>query len=205
MAIAAQLPITTSRQSRMFLEITTLLLFLNASNVWFWAADIQFSGDSTKPGWFVIQYLSLFVFGTCAILFVVERHRLLIPDLVLFAIGALLIVSTFANSNDYLEISAPVRTVLFIMAGIYVRNSNPELFLARTGFYMALFLFLSVAASLAGYGLMSGIHDGLWRGVFEHKNRFGHFAGLSVFFVVYLLNTKRIGHGSLHSCWHWQR
>lgn len=85
-------------------------------------------------------------------------------------------VTTLHRAGDLL--------LCLLLPAVLMRGLGYEACLRVTWFTFAAILLLSVALAVAGndYGLMGGVHAGLWRGLFDHKNSFGPFAGIVAIF-----------------------
>ena len=85
--------------------------------------------------------------------------------------------------------------------GLYLATRytlSKQLELLAWTYGLLLILSILFAVGIPKYGLMSGVHEGAFRGVFTHKNQFGAFMAPGG--VVFLLNAFR---GQKYSWVHW--
>jgi exopolysaccharide production protein ExoQ len=76
---------------------------------------------------------------------------------------------------------------LLLLPQLICNRLGHEKTLRHIGYFLTGVTTASFCISVIGspYGLMGGYHEGLWRGLFVHKNHFGVFLLMSMIFVMY--------------------
>ena len=137
------------------------------------------------------------LFGVCVILLwlYVFFNTLLNRGILRLGGGSMVIISLvlFVLSSAYSDFPyVSLGVGLFLVSWYFFINA----YIAAVGVNKvintaAVFLFAMVAVSIAvalfvpTYGLSVGWHEGSWQGIFNHKNRFGYIAVLSLIFVAF--------------------
>lgn len=114
----------------------------------------------------------------------------------LFPFSAVLFVSIFW-ADDPLEAAKVFVPIFsgFLLIVLVHRRYGLNFLLRNVEFAVYLIVVMSYVYSILipSYGIAQGVHDGLWQGVFSHKNNLGNFSLLSVAFCLLLwVSYKKI-------------
>jgi exopolysaccharide production protein ExoQ len=178
---------------RALLGLVTVLLVVQSSNAWYWPVDSQFGLDRIKVGADIFQFAMFGLFFALALTSTSALKLVNKFDVLQIAILFTLIVSTFLNMSNLNDFAPVTSIAIFVFTLLFVRNKTPNSALVIIAWSFLALLFISFVISFSNLGKMEGVHVGLWRGVFEHKNRFGPFAALAVPMIIFLKNRNAIG------------
>lgn len=132
------------------------------------------------------------LFLSTAISGVVKRNVL-----ILFAFIAIIIIFPCYLNGVSL---APILIVLaIVLAGlglpIFFENKRDLIKLIAVFGIVALLMNLLFSLAVPNFGRMTGIHEGSWQGLYDHKNRLGGVSGFFiVFYGLYLKNLKKLSY-----------
>jgi exopolysaccharide production protein ExoQ len=109
---------------------------------------------------------------------------------ILLLVGLAILSVTWSDLPEVTisRVSALVGTTIF---GFYLANRytlKEQIVLLGHTFLAIAFLSIIFAVALPQYGVMGGIHDGAWRGIYCHKNQFGRLMTLGA--IVFLMQPK---------------
>ncbi|PZP55837.1 MAG: hypothetical protein DI586_05595 [Micavibrio aeruginosavorus] len=111
-----------------------------------------------------------------------------ISDTLLTVVGLIVIVSLFISIDKRDSIKFLFATgVVSAPTIIYILKYGSEKFLKSLGNFvivMAIINFLYILV-MPQYAIMSGVHAGKWKGLFEHKNASGQFFALGFFIILH--------------------
>lgn len=117
-----------------------------------------------------------------------SAFRVVMKNKLLLVLVAITLISAFWSDEPMVTLrrsSALMGTNLF---GVYLStryNLKEQLHLLAWALGIAALLSIVFAVALPTYGIMSGTHQGAWRGVYTHKNPLGRIMVLSA--IVFLL------------------
>jgi exopolysaccharide production protein ExoQ len=169
------------------------LFLLYAAHVIISPYDGQFLLENAEHSVSHGYFLTATLFLPVVLIYLVSRLKK-IGNSLLFFKGLLGIVFAFAVlsliwSVDIVKtLRAAIDASLLLSLPVLIVQRNGVL---KTLHHICLFLCILLSTSFfvsaigSPYGLMSGVHEGLWRGVFGHKNHFGVFLFVVFAFVVY--------------------
>lgn len=154
----------------------------------------------TEEGDSFQQLMWLVVYGFGALICV--RHKSLLlsafrrsPELgfTLVLVCASMLWSVSVGLTFRRAVALVGTTSIALLAVQLLREGELQSILSRT-FKLAMVLSVCFAVLLPEYGVMTGLHQGAWRGIFTHKNIMGGWFGLvAVFFFAQALAGHRIG------------
>lgn len=120
---------------------------------------------------------------------------LLLRDRLLLALVLLAILSIFWSASPTITLRRTIALAGTTLVGVYLaqRFSLEELLrLLAFALGTAAVLSFAFAVALPELGVMSGNHEGAWRGVYIHKNHLGRYMSLGTL-VLYILAERRRG------------
>lgn len=109
---------------------------------------------------------------------------------ILLLVGLAIISVTWSELPEVTisRVAALIGTTIF---GIYLANRytlKEQIVLLGHTFLAIALLSIVFAIALPQYGVMSGIHEGAWRGIYCHKNQFGRLMTLGI--IVFLMQPQ---------------
>lgn len=180
-----------------YLIACLLLIMISISSMWFYPVTSE-EEAVIVPGARLLYNSVMLAMASCLVLF--YRHT--IGFLLQYKLLTALIVVHFASilvSIEPLEsLRFGIRLLLLVtFFGIAAMIIKPEKFMR---IIVGFFLISGIAnllyiIGLPQYGIMSGIHEGAWRGLFSHKNQFGYFCAYGLVLCYNLLPRSFLLYG----------
>jgi exopolysaccharide production protein ExoQ len=121
-----------------------------------------------------------------------QIFAILLKNISILLLLSLAIISTTWSELPEMTISRVVALIGTTIFGIYLANRytlKEQIVLLGHTFFVIALLSIVFAVALPQYGIMGGIHDGAWRGIYCHKNQFGRLMTLST--IVFLMQPKQ--------------
>lgn len=185
---------------RLFDAILTLLLWLSllrATEIWvFLPADEMRLGEINYLPQTILNYLLLLLL--CAYIFLQNNYRFLLSSMNRAAVAFFLL---FLAMNMALSIN-PVESVKFLItvvvisvpAALYGYVYGPQKLVTSLANFVLVMSLANLAYTLTmpQYAIMTGHHDGRWKGLFEHKNAAGPFFAIGFFVLLYDFKPNRL-------------
>ncbi len=178
----------STRRALQYLEnILLVFVFFSATSIWYWPHDSQIAIGLTKPLGSVATFFSIM-----SIVWAIYNNLEYI--LILKTQMFIVLFLSFATISTLWSVD-PVRTVqgllLFFSVFLYL-----QYYVARYGVAATMRSINSIAAAVIvtsvifgvlniSFVMMEGVHSGLWRGFFPHKNPFGAFLSMYIIFLVF--------------------
>jgi exopolysaccharide production protein ExoQ len=106
-------------------------------------------------------------------------------------------VTVFSISWTFIPELTALRSIALVgssLFGIYIATHysvKQQLYLLAKTFGLIILLSIVFAVLLPKYGIMSGIHEGAWRGIYFHKNVFGKMLVLSTSIFLLLATDEK--------------
>jgi exopolysaccharide production protein ExoQ len=124
------------------------------------------------------------------VIFVLKKNKWII------ALVALAVISIFWSSIPNKTISRGIALVGTTLFGLYLASRysmKQQLQLFGWMYWLAVVLSFIFIGALPKYGVMSGLHEGKWRGIYNHKNTLGKIIspGIIVFLLLAIGNNKK--------------
>lgn len=142
----------------------------------------------------ILNYLILICI--LAYLFLENNYKILIEKLLSPAIAlfiAICIISVVLSVDRVESIKFMiVVTAISLPLILYYYKFGQEKLIDHIAFFALVLCFLSLIyiILMPQYGIMSGKHDGAWRGLFPHKNIFGPFFAITFYFFINRFRTS---------------
>lgn len=182
-----------------YLLACLVFIILGLSSMWFYPATAEDEAMVVLGGRLLYNSV-LLAMASCLVLF--YRHTL--SFLMQYRLLTALILAHFASilvSIEPLEsLRFSIRFLLLVsFFGIAAMIIRPEKFMRIViGFFLvsAVANLLYILA-IPQYSVMSGIHDGAWRGLFSHKNQFGYFCAYGAVLCYNLLPRSYLFYGGM--------
>ncbi|MDH5722384.1 MAG: O-antigen ligase family protein [Alphaproteobacteria bacterium] len=137
----------------------------------------------------ITKYMNyLILAGILAYLFFENNYKPLIeklfsPTIILFISICLISIIWSVDQIESVKFMVVVTAISLPLVLYFYKFGQKKLMDHMTFFAVALcYLCLIYIILMPQYGIMSGKHDGAWRGLFPHKNIFGPFFAISFFF-----------------------
>ncbi|MBW4670966.1 MAG: O-antigen ligase family protein [Cyanomargarita calcarea GSE-NOS-MK-12-04C] len=112
------------------------------------------------------------------------------------ALVALAVISVFWSYIPNKTISRGIAIVGTTLFGLYLASRysmKEQLQLFGLMYWLAVVLSFVFIGALPKYGIMSGLHEGKWRGIYNHKNTLGKIIspGIIIFLLLAIGSTKK--------------
>lgn len=182
-----------------YLMLTAIFIFFICSGMGFFPYNNESDPEFGSLVGGRILYNSMFL-AMLSGLVLFYRHTLaaLLNYKLLTALIAVYFLTITASINAHESLLFSIRIAIFVtyfalLASIMERQ---HLWRLLVGFFALFSLanFLYIAA-MPHYGLMAGVHEGAWRGLFSHKNQFGYFcAYAAILSALWAVNSAKFRH-----------
>lgn len=145
-------------------------------------------------------FLQIIFFGIYAVslLLIAARWKQVLPDVskrdkLIWLLLFFIVASTLWSANPDITLRRSLALVGTTLFGVYLATRytlKQQLNLLAKAFGVAILMSFVFSILLRKYGVMHGLHEGAWRGIYIHKNALGTVMGLSAIHFLVMLTDK---------------
>jgi O-antigen ligase len=185
--------------SYIFLIACLVLIMVGISSMWFYPNTAEDEAMTVIGGRLLYNSIML-AMASCLALF--YRHT--ITFFMQYKLLTALILIHFASIAVSIEPMESVRFAIRMMLLVPFFGIVAMILPAQTFIRIIIGFFLAAGVAnflytlaIPQYAIMSGIHEGSWRGLFSHKNQFGYFCAYGVVLCYNLLPRSFLFFGAM--------
>lgn len=185
--------------SYLYLMACLFYAVLVTSTMWFYPVTDE-NEAMIIPGGRFLSNSVLLTMASCLVLFYRHVFALFLQYKLLTALILVHFASVITSIEPMESLTYSIRiAILVAFFGISAMILKPEkYFNILIGFFViAGIANLLYVLGIPQYGIMSGMHEGAWRGLFSHKNQFGYFCAYGLILCFNLLPRSFLFYGAI--------